>query len=214
MESLPFWHLYCKNKNMRTENNISISIPKKCHEDWNKMTPNQQGAHCKVCCKTVIDFTNKTDEELKNYFLKRTNESICGRFNENQITTTFANTENTIPKISNISFRKRLIFLAHIVFGSTLFSCTNQNVPVQGKVIVNDSGKNKSIENDNILMGDTIITTKKDVVKDSLKRQMNKPNQDAHSTKSPVVITKKDSLNDTSETKTMGKLKIFRDHDQ
>ena len=200
---------------MRTENNISISIPKSCHEDWNKMTPNQQGAHCKVCCKTVIDFTNKTDEELKNYFLKRTNKSICGRFNENQITTTFVKTENTIPKLSNISFRKRLIFLAHIVFGSTLFSCTNQNGPVQGKVIVNDSSKNKTTENHNKMMGEPIISIKKEVVKDSLLPALeNHPEKSIHPQK-PIKPATKDSAKDTSAGKEIKReIKIFRDHDQ
>ena len=196
---------------MKTENNINISIPNSCHEDWNKMTPNQQGAHCKVCCKTVIDFTNKTDEELKKYFLKRTNESICGRFNENQITTTFVKTENTIPKIS---LRKRLLFLAHIVFGSTLFSC-NKNGAVQGKVIVNDLSKNKTTENNNKLMGDTVISTKKEVKKDSLLPAIeNHPQKSIHPKKAVKPATKDSAKDTTAEKEIKREIKIFRDHDQ
>lgn len=32
---------------------MKISIPKPCNENWNEMTPDQQGAFCKVCSKVV-----------------------------------------------------------------------------------------------------------------------------------------------------------------
>ena len=35
-------------------------IPEPCHENWNKMTPQEQGRHCAVCSKVVVDFTKKT----------------------------------------------------------------------------------------------------------------------------------------------------------
>ena len=39
------------------QNQSKPIIPNPCHEDWNKMTPEDKGRHCSVCDKVVIDFT-------------------------------------------------------------------------------------------------------------------------------------------------------------
>jgi len=62
---------------------INIDIPKPCHEDWNKMTPDEKGRHCAVCEKTVFDFTSKTDEQIVSIFEK--NKNLCGRFKSTQL---------------------------------------------------------------------------------------------------------------------------------
>lgn len=63
---------------------IRISIPAPCHEDWNKMTPKDNGRFCSVCCKTVVDFTMMSDEEVFNYW-SSAKEKPCGRFKEDQL---------------------------------------------------------------------------------------------------------------------------------
>lgn len=63
---------------------IILSIPEPCHEDWNKMTPVEQGRHCTVCAKNVVDFTNGTDETIIEFF-KNYNGSTCGRFSDEQL---------------------------------------------------------------------------------------------------------------------------------
>ena len=62
-----------------------ISIPEPCHEDWNKMTPNEKGRFCDSCEKTIIDFSNYSKTELA----KRINsgENMCGRFKPEQLNT-------------------------------------------------------------------------------------------------------------------------------
>lgn len=62
---------------------ITINIPEPCHEDWNKMTPKDQGRHCASCNKTVIDFTKKTDEQIIKSLESKGN--LCGRFKTQQI---------------------------------------------------------------------------------------------------------------------------------
>lgn len=66
---------------MRTS--IQINIPKPCHEDWSKMTPQEKGRHCKLCKKTVFDFTNQTDETIVKTF--KTEGKVCGRFKNSQL---------------------------------------------------------------------------------------------------------------------------------
>lgn len=62
---------------------ITINIPEPCHEDWNKMTPKEQGRHCDTCNKTVIDFTKKTNEQIIKTIAA--NENLCGRFKNQQL---------------------------------------------------------------------------------------------------------------------------------
>lgn len=62
---------------------ITIKIPEPCQEDWAKMTPTEKGRHCKVCTKEVVDFTDKTDEDLVKYLTNNTN--TCGRFKKSQL---------------------------------------------------------------------------------------------------------------------------------
>ncbi|WP_108866455.1 carboxypeptidase-like regulatory domain-containing protein [Aquimarina aquimarini] len=62
---------------------IVIHIPKPCHEEWSKMTPEEKGKHCKVCAKTVYDFRTKTDEQIIKKFEQ--DSAICGRFKSSQL---------------------------------------------------------------------------------------------------------------------------------
>jgi hypothetical protein len=64
---------------------ISISIPQPCHENWNAMTPNEQGRFCGVCSKTVMDFTDMTDNAIYDIFNKHKEGTICGRFRNSQL---------------------------------------------------------------------------------------------------------------------------------
>jgi hypothetical protein len=61
-----------------------LHIPKPCHEDWNKMSPTQQGRHCESCCKTVVDFEMMTDQQVLNFFANAKGET-CGRFGNDQL---------------------------------------------------------------------------------------------------------------------------------
>ena len=61
-----------------------IRIPKPCHEDWNAMTPNEQGRHCDSCCKTVVDFTTWSNEDILRYLTKHSAAKVCGRFTKAQ----------------------------------------------------------------------------------------------------------------------------------
>jgi hypothetical protein len=58
---------------------VQLSIPKPCHQNWDKMTPTEQGRFCNACAKQVVDFTTMSDGEVLNFFLKNKDENVCGR---------------------------------------------------------------------------------------------------------------------------------------
>ncbi|MEY4877545.1 MAG: hypothetical protein RL708_2695 [Bacteroidota bacterium] len=82
----------------------NINIPQPCHEDWNKMLPEQKGRHCDACKTVVTDFTIMTDAEIINH-LKATASNTCGRFLETQLNRNLIEPTKTydwfnIPKLS------------------------------------------------------------------------------------------------------------------
>ena len=60
------------------------------------MTPNQQGAFCKVCSKTVVDFSVKSDAEVQKFLSENQEQKICGRFKVNQLERP---TQDEIPRL-------------------------------------------------------------------------------------------------------------------
>ena len=66
-------------------NKPHISIPKPCHENWDAMHPREQGRHCDACDKTVIDFTDKSEKEIGEYFAEHADKRICGHFRKSQL---------------------------------------------------------------------------------------------------------------------------------
>lgn len=63
---------------------MKITIAKPCHENWEAMTPNEQGRFCSVCSKTVRDFTDASDDEMIRAF-SDPSEDICGNFRGSQL---------------------------------------------------------------------------------------------------------------------------------
>jgi hypothetical protein len=57
-----------------------IHIPKPCEQDWDKMTPQKEGRLCAACQTTVVDFSNKTLDEIKAYFESHKTKEVCGNF--------------------------------------------------------------------------------------------------------------------------------------
>ncbi len=102
---------------------MRISIPKPCHENWNDMNPEQQGAFCKVCSKVVVDFSAMSDEEVINYLEQKKEEKTCGRFRASQLSP-----YELKINLHDVSRRPgmRLLFAAALfITFSSFFSCTN-----------------------------------------------------------------------------------------
>jgi hypothetical protein len=69
---------------MGKSNSIKLSIPKPCSRNWEGMAQNETGRFCDNCNKTVIDFTQYSDQQLADFF-KRSKEHMCGTFRNDQL---------------------------------------------------------------------------------------------------------------------------------
>jgi hypothetical protein len=63
---------------------IQLQIPTPCGEDWEHMQPMEKGRHCAHCCKTVVDFTEMSDEAILRYVTELPS-GICGRLMPDQL---------------------------------------------------------------------------------------------------------------------------------
>lgn len=64
---------------------FQMSVPKPCHENWNKMTPAEKGRFCTSCKKEVIDFTKLSNKQIA--FEVNKGKSLCGRLKKEQLET-------------------------------------------------------------------------------------------------------------------------------
>lgn len=111
-----------------------VRIPEPCHEDWNNMQPDAKGKFCSSCSKSVFDFSNKTDAEIKTILIEHKDQKVCGHFKKTQIDRPLNITLdlNNLPK--NISLTKTFAIALFLVFGTLLFSCKDEHgkdVPVK-----------------------------------------------------------------------------------
>jgi len=112
------------NQYMKASNFI-VSIPEPCHEDWNKMQPDEKGRFCNSCSKSVHDFSGKTDAEIKDILLAHKDQKICGHFKKSQVNRPLNITINFKELPKNISTTKAFAIALFLVFGTLLFSCTD-----------------------------------------------------------------------------------------
>ncbi|MGQ7946246.1 hypothetical protein [Flavobacterium sp. WC2509] len=106
------------------ERKYKITIPEPCHEDWNKMTPKDNGKFCGNCSKNVVDFTNMFPDEIQSYFQQHNN--ICGRFKNSQLDSLTIQIPNRVL-YSQRHYHKMFLLALFIAMGTTLFSCSDKN---------------------------------------------------------------------------------------
>lgn len=136
---------------------MEISIQKPCHENWDAMTPNEQGAFCGKCVKTVVDFSNKSIEEIKDFFIGKQNEKVCGRFEKTQLAS--LSFDAFYNEFKGFQFTKRFAVILYFTFGMWLFNASSVHAqtqePIKGDVKVDHS----------IMGGVRAMPAKKDTVK-------------------------------------------------
>ncbi|WKL47215.1 hypothetical protein Q1W71_19905 [Flavobacterium pectinovorum] len=103
-----------------------ITIPEPCHENWNKMTPSENGRFCLSCSKTVIDFTVMLPEEVQHFFIQNQSGNICGRFKKSQLDSITIQIPNQVL-YTQTHYSKMFLLALFIAMGTTLFSCQDNN---------------------------------------------------------------------------------------
>lgn len=98
---------------------IQLSIPKPCNEGWENMLPEEKGRFCLTCQKSVIDFSNLSNNQIAS-ILSENSGRVCGRFTINQL--------NKNIVIENNSQQNKLLKAASFLI--PLFVSTNvQAIP-------------------------------------------------------------------------------------
>ncbi|MCD0468335.1 energy transducer TonB [Flavobacterium sp. JAS] len=108
------------------ERKHKITIPEPCHENWDEMTPKDNGRFCLSCSKTVIDFTTMLPEEVQYFFIQNQNKSICGRFKDEQLETVTIQIPSQVL-YTQINYHKMFLLALFIAMGTTLFSCADKD---------------------------------------------------------------------------------------
>ena len=96
---------------------VIIEIKKPCHVDLNTMVSDEKGKFCSVCQTTVVDFTNKSPDEIALYFKENQYISNCGTFNSWDV-----KTDRKIDQLISFLQNKKLKFLSVFVIGLLVLS--------------------------------------------------------------------------------------------
>ena len=159
---------------------MEISIKKPCHENWDAMTPNDQGAFCNKCVKTVIDFSNKSIEEIKDFFSSKQKEKICGRFEKDQLIS--LSFDAFFSEFRGFNFTRRFAVILYFTFGMWLFNASSSMAQTQESI-------KGDVKVDHAIMGGVrAMPEKKDTTKTST-RSTGRPIKDKVRRKEPQVQT-------------------------
>ncbi len=145
-----------------------LTINNPCEENWNEMKSVYQGRTCSACNKTVIDFSNMTDNEILEIFKnKKKDEKICGKFKVSQLD------RNLKPQSSNYLFWGVLIATS-LLFQSQVVAkdFSNPNIRIVQNIdkVINkfeDEGINPTDSSSKTLHG-KVLNPKKEGIQNAL----------------------------------------------
>ena len=84
------------------------------------MTRDTVGRFCQSCQKSVIDFSSKSDEEIKEFLKDKQGQKLCGRFYKHQVERIRIEIDRNVL-VSPIPFWQKFLAIVLVVFGSELF---------------------------------------------------------------------------------------------
>jgi hypothetical protein len=189
----------------------NIHIPEPCHENWADFTPTEKGGFCQSCSIDVIDFSNKTPDEVKQILKANAGKHMCGRFKKSQLeelNDSFYAWENQSAK----SFQSKFLYACLIAFGMTLFTSCNLNEQhVLGEIAVewNDESAQSQL---NPLTPANMNESEKDSTKKPNRHVKGKIKYVADEEDLPLNCTEPDS-NDLEELHLLGEVAYTPDED-
>lgn len=198
---------------MAHENLFKIHIPEPCFEDWDKMTPNEQGAFCKVCSKTVVDFSKKSEREVQQYIAANLDKKICGRFNVSQL-----DEETEVPRLKINIEEPKYTFPSYLlpvmtpfrVSALALMLCTSAMLSSCGNSEGNSGGDDKPLTG-------AIALVDSNYYGNNNSDSINTNNTNIQGGISIQDVQRINGLQDSSETcdpvetRTVGKIKVVQD---
>ena len=72
-----------------------LKLENPCSEQWENMTPTEQGSYCDRCAKNVVDFTRLSPAEI-SVILKQSGNSLCARATGEQLRTPLPVVDNRL----------------------------------------------------------------------------------------------------------------------
>ena len=113
-----------------------MTIQNPCSEKWENMSPVDQNRFCGKCSRIIIDFTQKTMEEILSFLSGK--EDVCGRARVSQLQ----------PIAIPVERKKRLgIFSAalYLAFGAFLFTSCGPEEDRVGKMAADSVAQPPSV---------------------------------------------------------------------
>jgi hypothetical protein len=135
-----------------------IGIPKPCPENWDDMNPTEKGAFCTKCAFEVIDFTDKSPEDIRTVLTNRSGLTTCGHIKTSQLEMVNSN-YHLWNSQSSKTFKSKFLYACLMVFGMGLFSGCNTS---------SDSIQNEEDTDETIRMGMVEVDTTYDYPEDTI----------------------------------------------
>jgi len=107
---------------------MKIEIPKPCNAKFKDFEKTEQGGFCQHCSTEVVDFTNKTDEEIFDFFLKSKGK-VCGRLPQQNL-----EFDTVAPKIPKRGLVAATLSLLSLTF-SPRAEAQNVSEPIESLVM-------------------------------------------------------------------------------
>lgn len=137
-----------------------IQIENPCEEKWNNMQNIPDGKFCDLCSKTVLDLTQKSDEEILK-ILDESNGKICGKIFRHQSNRNPISSEKIIINQENKKGYSRLV--AGLAIAASLTGIQTHATTFERPLIQisenKDSGE-KDLDKEKISDNDFIISGK------------------------------------------------------
>lgn len=113
---------------------IYVHIPEPCHENWEQMSPLEQGRFCKSCSKQVVDFSQMSDKQILDIISNAAGKT-CGRFRPEQLERPIVHEIN--PSILPYKFFLSAFIPAFLFSSNDAKSQIKSNLPTKTEMIQN-----------------------------------------------------------------------------